>query len=128
PSADYSLIGKVSESPKAVSAFDKNFDMQIAWHKDQVTFTQRIKLNKPETAVKGSLEFMVCNDEQCLPPAEVEFSIPVKINFSEKQLVQDAKDEPLQLAAVDDNTKAPVETAAINPMKTDTAGNISKVN
>src|SRR5690606_6289936 len=69
PSADYALIGKVSETPKAISTFDKNFNMQIAWHKDEVAFKQRIKLNRPETTVKGSLEFMVCNDEQCLPPA-----------------------------------------------------------
>lgn len=79
PTRNYSLAGKVSESPKAVSAFDKNFSMQIAWHESIVTFTQRIKLNSPKTTVVGVLEFMVCNDEKCLPPAEVEFAIPVDL-------------------------------------------------
>ena len=78
-SPDFSVSGKISETPKAVSAFDKNFDMQIAWHQDQVVFKQRIKLNKPKTTVNGTLEFMVCDDERCLPPAEVEFSIPVDL-------------------------------------------------
>jgi thiol:disulfide interchange protein DsbD len=51
--------------------------MEIAWHKDQVVFKQRISLNKPVTAVSGVLEFMVCDDQRCLPPAEVEFQIPL---------------------------------------------------
>lgn len=77
PSPNYKLVGKVTESPKAVSAFDNNFDMQIAWHKDQVVFKQRISLNKPVESISGVLEFMVCNDERCLPPAEIEFQIPL---------------------------------------------------
>ncbi len=80
PSADYTLIGKVSESPKAVTAFDPNFGMQIAWHDKQVVFTQKIKLKNPKITVSGVLEFMVCNDRKCLPPTEVEFSIPVDIS------------------------------------------------
>ncbi len=80
PSADYELIGKVSESPKAVKAFDPNFGMQIAWHQDAVTFTQKIKLKNPKTTINGVLEFMVCNDKKCLPPTEVEFSIAVDTN------------------------------------------------
>ena len=77
PSIAFKIIGKVTESPKPVTAFDKNFNMQIAWHKDQVVFKQRISLNKPVTAISGVLEFMVCDDQRCLPPAEVEFQIPL---------------------------------------------------
>jgi thiol:disulfide interchange protein len=76
-SKDYRLKGKVSEMPNAEVAFDKNFDMKIAWHKDKVDFRQRIVLNASHTVVSGVLEYMVCNDQKCLPPAEVEFSIPV---------------------------------------------------
>ena len=77
PSTAYKFIGKVTESPKPVTAFDKNFNMQIAWHKDQAVFKQRISLNKPVTTILGVLEFMVCDDQRCLPPAEVEFQIPL---------------------------------------------------
>lgn len=77
PSAAYKLIGKVTESPKPITAFDKNFNMEIAWHKNQAVFKQRISLNKPITAITGVLEFMVCDDQRCLPPAEVEFEIPL---------------------------------------------------
>ena len=77
PSAAYKLIGKVTESPKPITAFDKNFNMEIAWHKNQVVFKQRISLNNPVAAVTGVLEFMVCDDQRCLPPAEVEFEVPL---------------------------------------------------
>ncbi|MEY3678022.1 MAG: hypothetical protein RI924_163 [Bacteroidota bacterium] len=78
PSADYELVGKVSEIPQAVKAYDPNFAMQIAWHQDAVTFTQKIKLKNPNTTIKGVLEFMVCNDKKCLPPTEVPFNIAVE--------------------------------------------------
>lgn len=82
PSKDYSLIGKVTESPKAVSALDKNFNMQIAWHEKEVVFKQKIRLNSQQTTISGVLEFMVCDDKQCLPPTEVEFKIPVNAGVS----------------------------------------------
>lgn len=75
PSPAYERMGDISESPRPTTAFDQNFQMDIAWHDQEVTFRQRIKVNEP-TTVSGVVEFMVCNDEKCLPPAEVEFRIP----------------------------------------------------
>lgn len=76
PSSAYERVGDVSESPAPTAAFDQNFNMDIAWHDNEVTFRQRIKLHEP-TTVGGTVEFMVCNDEKCLPPTEEEFHIPV---------------------------------------------------
>ena len=86
PSKDYQLVDKVTESPKAVGAFDKNFNMQIAWHKNQVVFKQKISLLVPKTTIAGTLEFMVCNDERCLPPAELEFTIPVQSGSTQAEM------------------------------------------
>jgi thiol:disulfide interchange protein len=77
-SADYSLIGKAIEIPKANPVLDKTFNLMIASHEDKVVFKQKIALKKPEVKVSGSLEFMVCNDERCLPPDDLEFSIIAK--------------------------------------------------
>jgi thiol:disulfide interchange protein len=76
-SSAYSLDGTVSESPKAVGGFDPTFKMQISWHKNQVRFSQKIKLTQPKVEVKGVLEFMTCDDSHCLPPEEVPFIISV---------------------------------------------------
>jgi len=80
PSKDFKLEGKVSESPKAVTAFDPNFGMKIAWHETQVVFTQKIKTTNDKFTLKGVLEYMVCNNNKCLPPTEQEFNIPVNVS------------------------------------------------
>lgn len=76
-SKDYALIGKTME-PKPITKYEKVFKMDVSYFENEVLFTQKVKLNKATTAVKGKVEFMVCDDKQCLPPSEVTFSIPVK--------------------------------------------------
>lgn len=77
PSKDFSLVGKTTE-PKAIVKYEDTFKMNVSYFEGQVVFQQKIKLNKGVTAVKGKVEYMTCNDRKCLPPEEVEFSIPVK--------------------------------------------------
>jgi thiol:disulfide interchange protein len=80
PGKEFELIGKVKE-PKAIEENDPNFNMVLKFFADRAVFKQKIKvLSKKDFMVKGSLEFMCCDDKQCLPPDEVEFSFPVKGN------------------------------------------------
>ncbi len=92
-SADYSLVGKLIEA-KPESAFDKNFGMQISWHSGLVEFKQKIKLNSSATTVTGVLEFMVCNDQKCLPPEEIEFKIAVN-SMGESGVISDETAKPV---------------------------------
>ena len=78
PSPDYELVGKVAESPEPVKAFEKAFNMNIAYFPKRAVFSQKIRLKAPQTTVKGTLTFMVCNDEKCLPPDDLDFSLDVK--------------------------------------------------
>src|SRR5690606_7465330 len=71
-SDSYSLTSKVIESSAAVSAFDPNLDIQIAWHQDEVVFRHRFILSKNQAIRPAVLEFIVCNAERCLPRPEVE--------------------------------------------------------
>lgn len=80
PGKDYSLVGKVKEEGSLVKAYDETFMMNVLWFANSVTFIQRVKLNIPATEIKGKVEFMVCNDHQCLPPDEVSFILKVKTN------------------------------------------------
>ncbi|MFD2285084.1 sugar transporter [Pedobacter petrophilus] len=77
PSKDFALVGKTVE-PKAIVKYEDTFKMNVSYFEKSVIFQQKIKLNKATSTVKGKVEFMVCNDRQCLPPEEIEFSIPVK--------------------------------------------------
>jgi thiol:disulfide interchange protein len=81
-SNNYELIGKVSE-PKGIEENDPMFDMVIKYFADQAAFKQKIKvLTSKDFSIKGSLEFMCCDDKQCLPPTEVEFAFDIKGNPS----------------------------------------------
>lgn len=70
----YKLVGKTVE-PKPVTKFEKSFGMNVSYFEKSAIFQQKIKLTAANPTVKGSLEFMVCDDKQCLPPETVEFSI-----------------------------------------------------
>jgi hypothetical protein len=77
PSKEYSLVGKPSE-PKAVTKYEKSFSMNVSYFEKEVIFQQKIKLNSPTASVvKGKLEYMTCNDHKCLPPDDVDFSVPL---------------------------------------------------
>ncbi|GGG98618.1 MULTISPECIES: protein-disulfide reductase DsbD domain-containing protein [Pedobacter] len=77
PAPGYSLIGKTTE-PKPVTRHEPTFKMDVSFFEQSAIFQQKIKLKGKSTTVKGKVEFMVCNDTQCLPPDEVEFNVPVK--------------------------------------------------
>lgn len=76
-SKEYTLVGKTIE-PKAVTRYEDTFKMNVSFFEKSVVFQQKIKLNGATATVKGKVEFMTCDDKQCLPPEEIEFSIPVK--------------------------------------------------
>ena len=78
PGSEYDLEGKVTEPKNPVKAFDKAFEMNITYFSTKVVFVQKIKYSKPGIVIKGTLKFMACNGEQCIPPEEVAFNFAVK--------------------------------------------------
>ncbi|PST85037.1 sugar transporter [Pedobacter yulinensis] len=77
PSKDYAPAAAAIE-PKPIVKYEETFKMNVPYFEKQVVFQQKVKLNKAATTVKGTVEFMACNDEKCLPPDQVNFSVPVK--------------------------------------------------
>ncbi|WP_134088630.1 protein-disulfide reductase DsbD N-terminal domain-containing protein [Olivibacter sp. XZL3] len=77
PSDQYELVGKTAE-PKPIKKHEAVFGMEVAYFEKQAVFQQRIRLKDGQTVVKGKLEYMVCDDHQCLPPDEKTFNITVK--------------------------------------------------
>jgi thiol:disulfide interchange protein DsbD len=74
------LAGKVLE-PKAMEDNDPNFDMVLKFFADKATFKQKIRvLSQKDFKVSGFVNFMCCDDKQCIPPNDVEFVFSVKGN------------------------------------------------
>lgn len=96
------LNGKLTPLSKEVSKFDKVFEMNLRFFEHSAILVQKIKITGPTFAVKGYLEYGACNDENCLPPTQVPFSVQ-------------GKGDP----------KAPKETATEIENKAETAGAIN---
>jgi thiol:disulfide interchange protein DsbD len=78
PSKSYTLVGKTQE-PTPVTRFEKTFDMEVSYFANSVIFQQKVKLAGPgPVTVAGKLEYMTCDDEKCLPPDELPFSVLIK--------------------------------------------------
>jgi DsbC/DsbD-like thiol-disulfide interchange protein len=77
PSKEYALVGKTSE-PTPVTKYEKAFTMDVSYFEKSVVFQQKIKLKAGNVAaIKGKLEYMTCNDMKCLPPEDLDFSVPL---------------------------------------------------
>lgn len=68
-------VGTVKEVGKLKSYYDKNFKVDQKFFENTVDFVQVVKVKPGATKVQGSIEYMVCNDNKCLPPKEVPFEI-----------------------------------------------------
>lgn len=76
PSKTFALSGKTQE-PKPITKHESAFGMEVSYFEKTVIFQQKVKLKKGKATVTGSVEYMTCNDEKCLPPATQSFSIPI---------------------------------------------------
>ena len=66
-SNDYQLIDSVVESDdNKVTKHDNVFDMEVSKFYNQATFTQRIKVIGNQFEINGNVEYMTCDDEQCI--------------------------------------------------------------
>jgi thiol:disulfide interchange protein DsbD len=69
-------VGATKESGKLEKVNDKIFGMEVLFFSGKVVYTQQLKV-KPgiKTNIAGYINYMVCDDEQCLPPTKKQFDI-----------------------------------------------------
>jgi thiol:disulfide interchange protein DsbD len=71
--------GPAKEVGKLEKHYDKNFGAEIAYFSNKVQFVQTINLRAAsKTSVAGEIEYMVCNDERCLPPTKIPFEVAIQ--------------------------------------------------
>jgi thiol:disulfide interchange protein DsbD len=85
---EYSLVDTPTEG-EGHSAPEPAFDnMIVKYFENNATFKQRIKLNSTNNInIEGFVEFMVCDDSNCLPPTEVDLEFVIKGNNSNSSVV-----------------------------------------
>lgn len=72
----FDLAGATKEEGKLEQRHEELFGVDVKQFSNSVDFVQIIKLKSPvKTSANIVVEYMVCNDRQCLPPASKKFSI-----------------------------------------------------
>ena len=73
------LNGSTKEVGKLEKKFDKNFDAVIGSFGGKVQFIQAVTLKvNTKTKLTGTIEYMVCNEERCLPPTKQSFEVDIQ--------------------------------------------------
>ena len=73
------VSGKTKEVGKVVDAFDKATQSRSRFYSKKVEFVQIVTLkSNVKTSIVGDVEFMVCDDKQCLPPDKSKFTIKIE--------------------------------------------------
>ena len=73
----FKFIGNTGEL-EGKTVDDPVFQMRIKFFEKSAIFVQRVELVGDVTSVKGTVEFMVCDDTRCLPPTEVDLVFNIK--------------------------------------------------
>lgn len=70
------LAGPVKELGKLEQKYEELFGVDVKQFSGKVVFVQVVRLKaNAKTAVNGTIEFMTCNNRECLPPGTQKFSI-----------------------------------------------------
>lgn len=74
--------GKAKEIGSLEKTLDKNFSpkgVEVLYYSNQVQFVQNISLKGAvKTNISGTVEYMICDDSQCLPPTKKSFDIKIQ--------------------------------------------------
>ena len=77
PSDEYALSGDPEESGDKKEGHDELFDMHIVKFRNHAEFSQLVKLTGKHATIKGSIEYMTCDDHKCLPPRTINFDMKI---------------------------------------------------
>jgi len=70
-SKDVQLVDSIIRHSDVLEEMDELAGVMTRYYAKEAAFSQIVKVNNPSDTVSVSIEFMVCDDEQCLPPTEV---------------------------------------------------------
>ena len=83
-SKSFKAVGSPREG-KFITHFDPNFEMELNYFENAATFTQRIQFSSEAPfVVKGTVNYMSCDDSRCIFPEPESFSLKITPNVAGK--------------------------------------------
>ncbi len=72
------LSGKAKEKGKLISKMEEVWGGKVNYYEKSIEFIQVVKLKgNVKTNVVGKIDFIVCDDHECLPPSSVDFNVNI---------------------------------------------------
>jgi DsbC/DsbD-like thiol-disulfide interchange protein len=73
------IQGQSKEVGKMEQRHEDLFGVDVKQFSNKVDFVQTVKLKgKVKTSLNGTVEYMTCNDHECLPPTKEKFSVALQ--------------------------------------------------
>ncbi|WP_315821449.1 protein-disulfide reductase DsbD domain-containing protein [Paraflavitalea speifideaquila] len=70
------MEGKVKEVGAMKTVYEKLFGVDVKYYSEEVNFVQVVKVKgNVKTNITGTVEYMTCDDRQCMPPTSKAFNI-----------------------------------------------------
>ena len=116
------LVGKLKPVGNEISKFDELFGMKLRYFENSVQFVQKIKFIKPQYNISCYLTYGACNDQNCLPPTDVNLEKSGNSPAVAKTDAKDAKDNKAEAKEAEKEAEAnPAEEAKDTVALADTA-------
>lgn len=112
------VVGKLQPKGKEIASYDKLFEMNVRYFESTAQFVQKLKLTGGDYKIEGFLEFGACNDENCLPPTQVEFNFSGKAEAAKGAAAATPAEK---VTAPAEDTKPETQPASQTVTPTDTA-------
>lgn len=106
-------LGKLKAQGKEISNFDQVFGMKLRYFEKSVTFVQRYQITGKTYTLKGYLEYGACNDENCMPPTQVEFSYSGKGPEGAPEAKEEIRDGAAEVPATVVSDTLSADTSAV---------------
>lgn len=109
--------GALQATGNVQKKMDEMFGMEVTYMEGTAEFVQRFVITEPEYEVSGYLTYGACNDENCMPPTNVEFNFKGEgkkvAAVSEPKTNETKPEEP---AVVEEDTIAEASVPAVSPV------------
>ncbi|MFC5044339.1 protein-disulfide reductase DsbD domain-containing protein [Aquimarina hainanensis] len=94
---NYQCIGSITES-KGHMAYDPVFDMVITYFENRAVFSQRVYTETPPKVITAEIEYMACNNKECLPPQYEDLTFYLSHPVNLKNTEQSARSDEILIS------------------------------
>ena len=120
--------GKLRAAGKVQKKMDEMFGMEVSYMEGTASFVQRFTITEPEYEVAGYLTYGACNDENCIPPTNVEFGFKgtasPKSSPEGKDLQKAEPSEPSQSSDISEDSESSESSENSNRMAQDSVSSL----